>query len=133
MKLELLSVAELGPKTAAYIAENLCRPGSDMQYEFRQAITDTPVVVAITDRPIAWVASHEWRGMQTLEAFTATEWRRRGLARAGAMLMLATWNLDRREPVAVFSPDCVPLAKGLGFVQVCQYQRSGDDWSLTFS
>ena len=104
-----------------------------MQGEFRQAMTDTPVVVAFTDRPIAWVASHEWRGMQTLEAFTAQEWRRRGIARAGAQLLLATWYLDRKEPVAVFSADCVPLAKGLGFAQVCLYQRSGDDWSLTFS
>lgn len=133
MKLELLAVAELGPQTASYIAENLCRPGSEMQGEFREAMTDTPVVVAFTDRPIAWVASHEWRGLQTLEAFTAPEWRRRGIARAGAQLLLATWYLDRKEPVAVFASDCVPLAKGLGFAQVCLYQRSGDDWSLTFS
>ncbi len=133
MKLELLDVRDLEPRYSTYIADNLCNPGSEMQREFRENMTATPVVVAFTAHPIAWVATHEWRGMQTLEAYTAIEWRRRGLARAGALLMLATWFLDRREPVAVFSTDCVPLARSLGFSQVCLYQRSGADWSLTFS
>lgn len=133
MKAELLRICDLEPADGAWIAAHLCRPGSEMQTEFYERLAETPVVVFSNEVPIAWVATHEWRDLQTLEAFTHPEWRRRGLARAGALMLLATWNLDRREPVAVFSPDCMPLAKSLGFVQVCQYQRSGDDWSLTFS
>lgn len=130
MLLELTTVSDLEPFVATYCAANLCRPGSEMQTELYTRQADTPIVVASTGLPIAWVASHEWRGQQTLEAFVAHDWRRRGLAKAGAMVLMATSHLTRDEPLAVFSADCVPLAKSLGFKDVLHYTRRGKDWVL---
>ena len=132
MKAELLRICDLEPAVGAWIAAHLCRSGSEMQSEFYTRLTETPVVVFTTNDPIAWVASHEWHGHQTLEAFTHPEWRRRGLAKAGALMLAAVSYLDRREPVAVFSPDCVPLTRSLGFPETLLYQRHGKDWRLLF-
>lgn len=132
MKAELLNVCDLEPADAAWIAAHLCRPGSEMQSEFYERLTDTPVVVFSNEQPIAWVATHEWHGHQTLEAFTDPEWRRRGLARAGALMLAAVSYLNRREPISVFSPDCVPLTRSLGFAETLLYQRDGRDWRLIF-
>jgi len=132
MRLELNTVSDLEPFVATYCAANLCRAGSEMQTELYVRQADTPIVVASVGLPIAWVASHEWRGQQTLEAFTAIQWRRCGLARMGALMLLATSYLDRKLPLAVFAADCVPLAKSLGFVDVMHYTRNGKDWVLHF-
>lgn len=132
MKAELLNVRDLEPADAAWMAAHLCNPGSEMQVEFYERRTDTPVVVFSTEQPIAWVATHEWHGTQTIEAFTDPAWRRRGLVRSGALMLLATSHLVRTEPVAVFSRDCVRLAGSLQFKQTLLYQRSGKDWRLIF-
>lgn len=132
MKGELLNVCDLEPADAAWIAAHLCNPGSEMQTEFYERRTDTPVVVFSNEHPLAWVATHEWHGHQTLEAFTAPEWRRRGLVRSGALMLLATSHLVRTEPVAVFSPDCVGLTRSLGFSDSLLYQRDGRGWRLIF-
>lgn len=130
MRLELETVSDLEPFVATYCAANLCNRSSDMQSELYVRQSDTPIVIASVGLPIAWVASHEWRGQQTLEAFTAVDWRRRGLARMGAMMLMATSYLDRHQPVAVFAASCVPLAKSLGFRHVEHYTRAGNDWVL---
>lgn len=130
MRFELETVSDLEPFVGAYCAANLCRPGSEMQSELYTRLSDAPIVIASVGLPVAWVASHEWRGQQTLEAFTAVDWRRRGLAAIGAGMLLATSYLNRSEPLAVFSPDCVPLARKLGFREVLHYTRHGQDWVL---
>ena len=132
MKAELLHVRDLDAADATWIAAHLCNRGSEMQVEFYERQTATPVVVFSNEQPVAWVATHEWHGTQTLEAFTDPAWRRRGLARAGALMLLATSYLARTEPVAVFSRDCVRLAGSLQFKQTLLYQRSGADWRLIF-
>ena len=132
MKAELLRVCDLEPADGAWIAAHLCRPGSEMQSEFYQRLAETPVVVFSNEVPVAWVATHEWHEHQTLEAFTHPEWRRRGLARAGALMLMSVSYLDRDEPVAVFSTDCVPLTRSLGFVETLLYRRDAHGWSLKF-
>jgi hypothetical protein len=132
MRAELTTVSDLEPFVAAYCAANLCRPSSEMQDEIYVRQADTPIVVVQVGLPIAWVASHEWRGQQTLEAFVAVEWRRRGLVKLGAHMLIATSYLDRSQPLAVFSADCVPLAKSLGFAEVRHYTRHGKDWIQHF-
>lgn len=132
MKAELLHVRDLEPADAAWIAAHLCNPGSEMQSEFYLRQADTPVVVFSNEQPVAWVCSHDWHNTQTLEAFTHPAWRRRGLARAGTIMLLATSYLARTEPVAVFSRDCVALAQSLRFRRTLYYQRHGKDWRLIF-
>ena len=132
MKAELLQVRDLEPADAAWIAAHLCNPGSEMQTEFYERRTDTPVVVFSNEVPIAWVVARDWRGDQSIEAYTDPEWRRRGLARAGVIMLLATSFLVRSEPVAVFNRDCVQLAASLRFSQTLLYQRDGKGWRLIF-
>ena len=132
MKAELLHVRDLDASDATWIAAHLCNRGSEMQVEFYERQTDTPVVVFSNEQPVAWVATHDWHGNQTIEAYTNYEWRRRGLARAGVIMLLATSNLVRSEPVAVFSRDCVRLAASLRFSQTLLYQRDGKGWRLIF-
>jgi len=130
MRAELTTVSDLEPFVAAYCAANLCRPSSEMQNEIYVRQADTPIVVVQVELPIAWVASHEWRGQQTLEAFVAPEWRRRGLVKLAAGMLIATGSLNRKLPLAVFSAECVALAASLGFQEVLHYTRRGTDWTL---
>jgi hypothetical protein len=117
------------PEDASYMARNLCRPGSEMQRELLAADADTPMVVAYAPDPIGWVATHQWRSLQTIEAFVAPEFRRRGFARIGALTLLATSYLDKSQAVAVFSPECVALARSLGFRDVRHFRRDRyGDW-----
>lgn len=117
------------PEDADAIARSLCRPGSEMQREFLAAKADTPLVVFYDPEPIAWVASHVWRSIQTIEAFVDPSRRRMGFARIGALVLLATGYLNKHEAVAVFSPECVSLAKSLGFKDVRHFRRNRyGDW-----
>ena len=117
------------PEDADAIARSLCRPGSEMQREFLSAKTDTPLVVVYDPEPIAWVATHVWRSLQTIEAFVEPSRRRLGLSRIGALVLLSTGYLNNLEAVAVFSPECVLLAKSLGFKDVRLFRRNRyGDW-----
>lgn len=125
---EVLLLAELDSDLAEHCAKYLCRLGSEMQREFRAHSSLTPLNVAYEGDdalPVAWVATHLWRGMQTIEAYTAEHWRRHGLARIGVLSLVATRHLVKREPVAVFAPECVELAYSCGFDDVRYFQRDG--------
>lgn len=115
--------ASLEPEDAAYIAAKLCRQGSEMQAEILAAAADTPMVVIYDEQPIAWVASHQWRGLQTFEAYTLEEYRRRGIARLGLLTLIADQYVDRDQPIAVFRPECVGIARSCGLVDVREFRR----------
>lgn len=114
---------------AEYISRALCNPGSEMQRELIDSKTDTPMIVVYDPEPIGWVATHLWRGLQTLECYVDPEWRRHGLARIGALALMANGYLDRTKAVAVFSAECVALTRSLGFKDVRQFRRNRyGDW-----
>ena len=106
----------------------LCSPGSDMQREFTLCVSETPIAIIYDDQPIAWAATHQWAGFQTLEMYVHPDHRREGLARAAAAMLLAGKCIDKTQQLAVFSPECVPLARSLGFVDVRQFRRVADAW-----
>lgn len=107
----------------------LCRNGSEMQSEFYDGTASTPIAVIYDGiHPVAWSASHQWRGFQTLEGFTRETFRRRGLARFAACGLIAARVLDVSRPVAVFSPSCVGLTRSLGFAGVRLFRREAGDW-----
>jgi hypothetical protein len=119
----------LEPEDAAYIAAHLCRDRSEFQQELEAAKSLTPMAVVYEEQPVAWACSHQWRGFQTLEAFTHEEWRRRGLCRIASLVLIAGGYLRRDKPLAVFSPECMPLARDLGFeTRLFRRDRYGD-WS----
>ena len=66
--------------------------------------------------------------MQTLEGFTDPYYRRRGLARAAASLLVAEGSIDPIDTVAVFSPQCVSIATALGCRDVRLFERQGQEW-----
>jgi GNAT superfamily N-acetyltransferase len=108
--------------------QSLCSPGSDMQREFTLCVSETPLAVIYDDEAIAWAATHQWSGYQTLEMFVHPDHRREGLGRAAAAMLLAGKFLNTQKELAVFSAECVPLARSLGFVAVLCFQRVGDEW-----
>ena len=110
------------------LLQALCSFGSDMQREFTLCVSETPIAVIYDDQPIAWAATHQWSGFQTLEMFVHADHRREGLGRAAAAMLLAAGHIDTLQQLAVFSPECVPLAQSLGFVDVRQFRRVGDAW-----
>ena len=108
----------------------LCRNGSEMQDEFLAGSSRTPIAVIYDGiHPVAWAATHRWRGLQTIEGFTRETFRRRGLQRFAASGLLAAGILDPREPVAVFAPPCVKLTRSLGFAGVRLFQRLDGEWT----
>ena len=121
----------LEPEDAGYIAAHLCRDRSEFQQELEAAKSLTPMVVVYEEQPVAWVCSHQWRGLQTLEGFTHEEWRRRGLCRIASLVLIAGGYLRRDQPLAVFSNECVSLARALGFAETRLFRRDRyGDWSL---
>ena len=106
----------------------LCSPGSDMQREFTLCVSETPIAIIYDDQPIAWAATHQWAGFQTLELYVHPDHRREGLGRAAAAMLLAAGHVDTLQQLAVFSAECVPLARSLGFVDVLQFRRVADEW-----
>lgn len=120
---------EIEPEDAAYIAAHLCRPGSEFQAEMLAATTATPMAVVYQHQPVAWACTHKWRGMQTLEAFTHPQFRRQGWCRVAALTLMAARHLNRHEPIAVFSPECVGLTRALGFAETRLFLRDQyGDW-----
>jgi hypothetical protein len=100
-----------------------------MQSEFEGGSCTQVAVVYVGVFPIAWCASHVWRGLQTLEGYTHDSFRRRGIQRFAATGLIATGVIDIRQPIAVFSTDCVGLTRSLGFADVKLFERSGgNDW-----
>lgn len=70
----------------------------------------------------AWVGTRPWpekfKGepvtAQTVECFTAPEYRRKGLARLGLQALIAAGLLDRDRIVSVYAPEVVRLAERCG-------------------
>lgn len=123
-------VGSLFPSEAWEIVSCLTRTGSEFQQEVERRDTSTPVSLVLdeTGTVIAWAATHEWRGQQTLEGFTRPGFRQRGLMRLAAAMLVADGLLDTSRPVAVFSPACVSIATAVGLRRVRLYERRGEDW-----
>ena len=111
-------------------AMSLCHDGSEMQQELLEADSTTVIAVVYDGiHPVAWAASHTWRGMQTLEGFTRHSFRRRGLQRFAATGLIAAGVLDLTKTLAVFSPHCCSLTRSLGFASVVLFLHRNGDWT----
>lgn len=123
------SVERLNDLDRKAIVNGLTRPGSEFQSELGSR-SKTPVAIVRlgTWRIASWAATHNWRGMQTLEGFTVEPERRKGLARVAAAMLVASGLIDPKRPVAVFSPNCVGIARSVGCRDVRLFERNGEDW-----
>lgn len=127
------TVGELDDQVAGLIVSTLTRDGSEFQAEIlgRKANpTNTPVSVICdeTSPCLAWVATHEWQGYQTVEGYTAEAYRGRGLARACLSVLVAAGLVDKARKTAVFSEFCESLVWKIGFVEVHRFARDGEAW-----
>jgi hypothetical protein len=123
-------VAWLSLLDADCIVARLTKPNSEFQQEVKSRQSHTPVCIVRTQaaRVAAWTATHEWRGMQTLEGFTDEGLRRHGIARVAACMLVADGHVDPRRTTVVFSPAFVPIATSAGCRDVRLYERRGEDW-----
>lgn len=115
---------------AEWMANLLTRDGSEMREELLgPRVIGTPIAV-VSDRGniIAWAATHNWQGMQTLECYTAQQYRSRGIARFAAAALVAGDKLSRGAATAVFRPSCLPIAESVGLVPVL-FKREGNRWT----
>jgi hypothetical protein len=124
------TVCDLSPLDAVLIRTWLTKPGSEFQAEVTDATSDTPIAIVRSQEEwvAAWTATHNWRGMQTLEGFTHPSCRRRGFARVAAAMLIAEGHIDPSKTLAVFSPLCVTMAAALSCRDVRLYERRGTEW-----
>jgi len=127
-------VGALEELDAKAITSSLTKAGSEFQQEvMNREGSRTPITIIREGswRIAAWAASHRWRGMQTIEGFTHSDFRRRGFFRLGVSMLIANESLDIEQPVAIFSPHCLGVAQLLRFPEVRLYERFGDEWRLS--
>ena len=133
MEAKMTTVGELEDWDAGAIVSCLTHDGSEFQEEVmsrKDSPTSTPISLVFSDGClIAWAASHQWRGMQTIEGFTRDSFRRRGVARLAACMLAASGSITSDMPTAVFSPHCVEIARSVGCRDVRLFERRGEDWT----
>lgn len=128
------TVSELTDHEATEILIGLTNPGSEFQQEVRNRHGSQTPIALVTDREghlLAWVATHEWQGFQTLEGFTRAEHRRRGFARLAASLLQATQTVNADRETAVFAPEFIGVAKAIGVTKIRLFEWNGTDWIET--
>jgi hypothetical protein len=127
------TVGMLADLDARAIVAGLTKHGSEFQREVQSRHGSTTPIAIVRDgswRIVSWAATHEWRSQQTLEGFTLDSYRRRGLSRVAAAMLVADGSINPQLPLAVFAPYCVEIARSVGCRDVRLYERRGDDWFL---
>ena len=101
------------------------RPELERRYIKPTAGPHAPMPLAMVWRNgmfVSWVGTRSWpekfKGekvvAQTIECFTAHEYRRNGLARLGLQALISAGVLNRDGLVAVYAPEVAPLARQCG-------------------
>ena len=115
MHIFVFPIHRLGVTERRHIADHLTRPGS----EFQQAlVSGSPLTGVIATMHmggeiVSWARTYEWREYQTLEAFTASEHRRGGLATACTAALIAYIAGAYGVTFAVFRPQMASIAARL--------------------
>jgi hypothetical protein len=125
------TVGSLSDYDARVIAESLTKTGSEFQKEVTSRNGSHTPIAVVRDgswRIVSWAATHTWRNQQTLEGFTIEPYRRRGIARVCASLLVADGSLNPRKPLAVFASQCVEIARSVGFREIRLYEFRDGDW-----
>lgn len=131
MNAKTTTVGALTPYEAWQIVSSLTKPNSEFQQEVQKGdSSDTPIAL-VFDRSwkiIAWAATHQWKGQQTLEGFTLPAMRNRGVMRLAASMLVADGSIDVHSSVAVFSPACISIASSVGCRRVRFYELRDGQW-----
>jgi hypothetical protein len=131
MNAKTTTVGSLTPYEAWEIVSSLTKPNSEFQREVRDSEkSGTPIALVFDGswKIIAWAATHNWQGQQTLEGFTHPSHRSRGLMRMAASMLVADGAIDTLLPLAVFSPACISVANSIGCRRVRLYELRDGRW-----
>ena len=114
-----------------FLIDHLTRPGSDFQRALLESTQKGTIAICFDHGEIiGWARTEEWHGLPTLEAFVASEYRRRGVAKACASCLLAEGSLARDVRTAVFTKQMTALAEKLSLAW-SQFDRKSDGtWKL---
>lgn len=125
------TIAELTHAEVLEIYHRLSAPGRNMRHELRKRhVHPEPgpheqITLALVHQNgffVAWVGTRAYTekfkgrpiAVQTVECFTDTELRRRGLAQLGLQSLISAGLIDRAKPVAVYRQPAVKLAERCG-------------------
>ncbi len=111
-----------------WIAERLTKPASDFQKKLVADQLDGSIaIVKDFGEIVGWARSEAWDGWQTLEAFVAEPYRRRGIAAYATAGLAAAAVLPRDAGLAVFHRSMFLLAKRQGLLPVL-FEHDGNQW-----
>lgn len=126
---------------AEYIREYLTRPGSDFRKKLTgwltgetRPTTDDGHIAIVEDQGeiIGWARTERWWHGQdlydTLEAFVAKEYRRRGIAAFAAAGLASRYLAEEGGAVAVFRPQMILVAKRAGLHPKLFELRETQSW-----
>lgn len=136
MIVETMQVCDLLDDEADAIVAHLTNAGSEFREEVATRKTRdhrTPISLVIEEGTlVAWACTHQWRGMQTLEMFTAESQRRRRLATIATTVLVASSQFDFCERrVVVFHSSSIAIARAAGCSDVVLYGRGADgEWVM---
>lgn len=126
MELFVVATSRLRLCEKRFIADHLTLPDSEFQ---RKLLLGEPVgTIAICldhGEIVGWARTEPWNSMPTLEAFTASSYRRRGIATLCAAGLVAEGVYDDAPVVAVFRESMAQLAESLVIVAK-QFARQPD-------
>lgn len=126
MNFHVLPARRLCNSERNFLVDHLTRVGSDFQKSLLDSTQKGSIAICLDHGEIVgWARTEEWRGLPTLEAFVATAYRRRGIAKACAACLLAEGSLSREVRTAVFTKQMTALAEKLGLAW-SQFDRKPD-------
>jgi GNAT superfamily N-acetyltransferase len=147
MTCTILPIAEfITSPAAAFVREHLTKPCSDFQGKLDAWLvgsltpTDEDGHIALVEdhgEIVGWARTEQWSAgsdgagglvlYDTLEAFVAPPYRRRGIAAFAATGLYAAVLLDTPPRVVVFHPHMLLVARRAGFWPTL-FQKEGGQW-----
>jgi len=137
MTCTILPIAEfIASPAAAFVREHLTKPCSDFQGKLDAWLVGslTPAdedghIALVEDHGeiVGWARTEGWSVYDTLEAYVAPPYRRRGIAAFAASGLYSAVLHDNVGTVAVFHPHMLLVARRAGFFPTL-FRKEGGQW-----
>ena len=141
-----LAIADFVASSAAFVRDNLTRPGSDFQKKLtawidgssKPTAADGHIALVLDQGEIVgWARTEQWSAgddgadgyvmYDTLEAFVAPSYRLRGIAAFAASGIFSAVLHENGGTVAVFHPHMLLVARRAGFWPTL-FEKEGGQW-----
>ena len=126
MTCTVLPIADLDASDAFFIRDHLTKPGSDFRGKLiawlagsssSEPTASDGHIALVRDQSeiVGWARTERWSDYDTLEAFVAPPYRRRGIAAFAASGIYSAVLHENGGAVAVFHPHMLLVARRAGF------------------